>query len=73
MTTPPLHIWMRGETRATERRAPLVPFDARRLVAAGATVTVEESPQRAFPLTDYEQAGCRLAPDASSTRPSWGS
>jgi saccharopine dehydrogenase (NAD+, L-lysine-forming) len=65
MTDLSLHIWMRSETRATERRAPLVPLDARRLVAAGAIVTVEESPQRAFPLTDYEQAGCRLAPEGS--------
>jgi hypothetical protein len=37
-------------TRATERRAPVAPADARRLVQSGVVVTVEESPQRAFKL-----------------------
>ncbi|RST19066.1 saccharopine dehydrogenase [Streptomyces sp. WAC05374] len=59
------HLWMRHESRASERRAPLVPEDAARLVAQGATITVEESPQRAFPLTDYTAAGCRTAPAGS--------
>ena len=41
------------ETRSTERRAPLTPSDAARLVADGATVTVEESPQRVFGAEAY--------------------
>ncbi|MFC6880368.1 MULTISPECIES: saccharopine dehydrogenase [Actinomadura] len=65
---PPL--WMRHEIRPTERRAPLVPLDAARLVRGGASITVEESPQRAFPIGDYAAAGCAVAgactwPDAS--------
>ncbi|MFC4032308.1 saccharopine dehydrogenase [Streptomyces polygonati] len=55
------HLWMRHETRATERRAPIAPEDARRIVAAGIPLTVENSPQRVFPLSDYVAAGCRPA------------
>jgi saccharopine dehydrogenase (NAD+, L-lysine-forming) len=58
-------LWMRHETRASERRAPLVPEHAARLVSQGVQITVEESPQRAFPLDDYVRAGCRTAPTGS--------
>ncbi|MGW2693506.1 saccharopine dehydrogenase [Streptomyces sp. NPDC001296] len=60
-----LHLWLRHETRPTERRTPLVPSDARRLVDAGVTVTVEDSPQRVFPAKEYEAVGCRLAEPGS--------
>ncbi|WP_299440787.1 saccharopine dehydrogenase [uncultured Phycicoccus sp.] len=60
-----LHLWMRHETRPTERRAPLVPHDAARLVAAGARVTVEESPQRVFGIEAYRTGGCEVAPAGS--------
>ncbi|MEW1638803.1 saccharopine dehydrogenase [Streptomyces sp. NPDC093801] len=58
----PTHLWMRHEARSTERRAPLTPQDAARLVEAGVRITVEESAQRAFPLADYTAAGCATAP-----------
>ncbi len=58
-------LWIRHETRSTEQRAPVVPDDAERLVHEGFAVTVEESPQRAFPLADYVAAGCRTAPAGS--------
>ncbi|MGW1990766.1 saccharopine dehydrogenase [Embleya sp. NPDC001921] len=54
-------ITMRHETRESERRAPIVPADAARLVAHGITLTVEHSPQRAFPISDYLDAGCVVA------------
>lgn len=60
-------LWMRHESRSSERRAPLVPEDAERLVAQGVEITVEEAPQRAFPLADYVAAGCRTAPAGSWT------
>ncbi|WP_030314931.1 saccharopine dehydrogenase [Streptomyces sp. NRRL B-3229] len=60
-----LHLWLRHEVRSTERRTPLVPSDARRLVEAGATLTVEASPQRIFPIEQYEAAGCAVAPAGS--------
>ncbi|MFF1305706.1 saccharopine dehydrogenase [Streptomyces sp. NPDC058307] len=59
------HLWLRHEVRSTERRTPVVPSDARRLVDSGVTLTVEESPQRIFPLEQYEAAGCHVAPAGS--------
>jgi saccharopine dehydrogenase (NAD+, L-lysine-forming) len=59
------HLWIRHETRQTETRAPIIPSDARILVDAGLTVTVEESAQRVFPVTAYQDAGCRIAPPGS--------
>lgn len=58
-------LWIRHEVRPTERRAPLVPADAALLVERGVAVTVEQSPQRAFPMDDYVAAGCRTAPAGS--------
>lgn len=52
---------MRHETRETERRAPIVPVDAARLVECGIALTVEDSPQRAFEISDYVDAGCEIA------------
>ncbi len=63
-----LRLWMRHESRRTERRAALVPEDARKLIAQGVRVTVEESPQRAFADHAYADAGCAIAPQGS-----WGS
>ncbi|MFF4250259.1 saccharopine dehydrogenase [Streptomyces sp. NPDC001663] len=60
-----LHLWLRHEVRSTERRTPIVPSDARRLVDGGVTLTVEESPQRIFPIEEYEAAGCGVAPAGS--------
>lgn len=56
-----LHLWLRHEIRSTERRTPIVPSDARRLVDSGVTLTVEESPQRIFPIEQYEAVGCAVA------------
>ncbi len=60
-----LHLWLRHEVRSTERRTPIVPSDARRLVESGVTFTVEESPQRVFPVEEYEAVGCRVVPAGS--------
>ncbi|MET8080786.1 saccharopine dehydrogenase [Streptomyces sp. NPDC005303] len=60
-----LHLWLRHEVRSTERRTPVVPSDARRLVDSGVTLTVEESPQRIFPIEQYEAVGCGVAPAGS--------
>jgi saccharopine dehydrogenase (NAD+, L-lysine-forming) len=60
-----LHLWLRHEVRSTERRTPIVPHDARRLVESGADLTVEDSPQRIFPAEEYEAAGARIVPAGS--------
>ncbi|MFE3738511.1 saccharopine dehydrogenase [Streptomyces sp. NPDC059134] len=62
-----ISITMRHEVRETERRAPIVPADAARLVRQGVALTVERSPQRAFPLTEYVDAGCAVAEPGSWT------
>lgn len=54
-------LWIRHEARSTERRAPIVPADARTLVEHGFQVTVEHSPPRAFALEEYVAAGCDTA------------
>jgi len=65
-TPHPVTVWMRHEERSTERRAPVVPPDAARLVQGGLIdVVVEESPQRVFPAADYTAAGCRIVPTGS--------
>jgi saccharopine dehydrogenase (NAD+, L-lysine-forming) len=61
------HLWIRHESRPTERRTPVVPADVRRLVEAGVTVTVEESPQRVFTIEEYAAAGAAVAPTGSWT------
>lgn len=58
-------ITIRREIRPTERRAPVVPADAARLVEHGIALTVEDCPQRAFPISDYADAGCTIAPAGS--------
>src|SRR5829696_4217623 len=58
-------IIVRHEQRATERRAPVVPADAAWLVGQGVAVAVEDSPQRAFPISAYAAAGCRIASPGS--------
>ncbi|MDJ0344125.1 saccharopine dehydrogenase [Streptomyces sp. H10-C2] len=60
-------LWMRQESRPRERRAPIVPEDAARLVESGVRLTVEESPQRVFPLADYVEAGCEVGAAGSWT------
>ena len=55
-------LWVRGEERPSERRAPVVPADARALVEAGIRVTVEDAPRRIFPIGAYADAGCEIAP-----------
>lgn len=65
MTSPPIKLWMRAETRATERRAPVTPEDAAFLVTQGIAVTVEESAQRVFPTAEYAEAGCAIVPTGS--------
>ncbi|WP_432034434.1 saccharopine dehydrogenase [Streptomyces antibioticus] len=60
-----LHLWLRHEVRSTERRTPVVPDDARRLIGSGVRLTVEDSPQRVFPAEEYEAVGARIAPAGS--------
>ncbi|MFT6073673.1 MAG: saccharopine dehydrogenase (NAD+, L-lysine-forming) [Yoonia sp.] len=59
------HIWVRSESRAHEERVGLTPQGAAKLLAAGYSVTVEESRQRILPIADYAATGCAIAPEFS--------
>ena len=54
------HIWLRSETKPSERRTVLTPQHARQLVEAGFQLTVEKSSQSSFDWRDYEPLGCRI-------------
>ncbi|MGD8327771.1 MAG: saccharopine dehydrogenase [Sphingomonadales bacterium] len=54
------HFHLRDEARSTERRAPLTPQDAEKLIGKGAKITVERSVKRIFSDEAYKQAGCDL-------------
>ncbi|MGO4257916.1 hypothetical protein [Marmoricola sp. RAF53] len=56
----PVHVWIRSESRGTERRAPVVPADVPLLLDAGFQVSVEESVQRIFPVEEYAAAGAAV-------------
>ncbi|VAW04514.1 Saccharopine dehydrogenase [NAD+, L-lysine-forming] [hydrothermal vent metagenome] len=53
-------IWLRNECRVTERRTPLLPAGARKLMARGYKVIVEHSRKRIVSDEAYSRAGCRL-------------
>lgn len=61
----PVHVWIRSESRDTERRTPVVPADIPLLIEAGLAVTVEESPQRTFAIEEYAAAGASVATEGS--------
>jgi saccharopine dehydrogenase (NAD+, L-lysine forming) len=50
----PYKIWLRHETKAKEQRVTLTPEGCAKLIAAGYEVTVERSPTRIIPDSQYE-------------------
>lgn len=60
-----VHLWVRSESRTNEQRVGLTPEGARRLIAQGFRVTVEDSPHRILPVADYAAAGAEIAPQGS--------
>lgn len=60
-----VHLWLRSESRANEQRAALTPQGARRLIARGFRITVEDSPQRVLGTADYAAAGAAIAAPGS--------
>ena len=59
------HLWLRAETKPNEARTPLMPEGTARLVRAGVEVTVEDSPERILPVTDFAAAGARIVPQGT--------
>jgi len=60
-----VHLWVRAEQRPHEERVGLTPEGAAALVAAGITVSVEESHNRAIPIDGYLRAGCQIVAENS--------
>ena len=58
-------IWLRDETRRTERRTPLLPEGAGALIDKGFRITVERSAKRIVADADYQKAGCEMVPPGS--------
>lgn len=59
------HLWVRAEQRPNEERVGLTPEGAKALIAAGISVSVEESSVRAIPIDGYRAAGCAITPENS--------
>ena len=55
------HLWVRAEQRDNEERVGLTPEGVAKLIAAGITVTVEDSSARCIPTDRYAQAGATIA------------
>lgn len=60
-----MHIWMRGEPRENEARAPMTPQGAAELIAKGWHVSVEVAPSRCIDIADYREAGCSIVANGS--------
>lgn len=59
------HIWIRAEQRPNEERVGLTPEGAKALLDRGYRLTVEESTQRALPISGYQEAGAEIAVENS--------
>ncbi len=58
-------IWLRAETKPHERRTPLTPEHAAKIVSCNHRVMVERSVKRIFKDTEYLEAGCTLVEPGS--------
>jgi len=65
--TQTLHFWLRDEVKPGEKRTPILPEHAARLLAAGHLVSVEQSKTRCVPDEEYSKVGCSLVPTGSWT------
>ncbi|MFG1493462.1 saccharopine dehydrogenase [Halobacteriovorax sp. ZH4_bin.1] len=53
-------VWLRDEDKAFEKRTPLTPENAKKLIDAGYKVVVEKSNDRIFPIEEYRSIGCEI-------------
>ena len=60
-----IHLWVRAEQRAHEKRVGITPEGAMALINAGMKVSVEESSQRIIPIADYADVGCDIKAENS--------
>ncbi len=48
-------LWLRCETKPLEKRTPLTPAAAKKLIEDGLDVAVEEDPKRIFDTKEYQR------------------
>lgn len=60
-----VHFWLRDEIKEGERRAPLMPHQAKEMLEQGIQVSVERSSNRVIKDEEYEKAGCTMVPSGS--------
>lgn len=60
-----VHLWVRAEERANERRVGILPAGVAELIEGGMQVTVEENPSRVVAASEYAAAGAAVAPFGS--------
>ncbi|WP_127716505.1 saccharopine dehydrogenase [Halobacteriovorax sp. HLS] len=53
---------LRKEFKAFERRTPLTPANAKKIIEAGHSVKVETCPDRIFKDSEYQEVGCEITP-----------
>ncbi|WP_299694369.1 saccharopine dehydrogenase [uncultured Tateyamaria sp.] len=59
------HLWVRAEQRDNETRVGLTPEGTAKLIAAGLTVTVEDSTSRCVPTDRYRAAGAQIVTEGA--------
>ncbi len=62
-------IWLRSESRPTERRTPLLAAGAKELMEEGYNVVVERSDNRIIDDSEYEAVGCQMVDAGGWTQP----
>jgi len=62
-----VHLWVRAESRANERRVAITPAGVAQLIDKGFHVTVEQSASRILPAHRYAEAGAAIAPEGAWT------
>lgn len=60
-----VHLWIRAEERANERRVGATPQGVAEMLRAGLRVTVEDSPTRIIPTDAFRDAGATVATPGS--------
>ncbi|GFE66328.1 saccharopine dehydrogenase [Litoreibacter roseus] len=60
-----VHLWVRAEQRAHEKRVGLTPAGAAKLIARGFDISVEDSATRIIPTEGYREAGCTIVAEGS--------
>ena len=63
-----LHLWIRAEQRANEKRVGITPQDAAKLIYKGVKVTVEESADRVISTEEYHNCLLYTSPSPRDQR-----